>query len=122
MQIHGRECGLLLTVGASVKVADLCPDRDLKNIGDLMGEDKKYGELTDSVAKIIIAMSEGYEEDRYYSEQGYEKRPLTYGEIMSLRPEVLKELQAETFAAFKSGMKTEVEVESSKKKTETEEA
>lgn len=113
MIVHGKERNFLLTVGASSEIADLCPGGDLSRIGEVL--EGSYNKTLRTVAKMIAAMSRGYENNRKYEEPGYEPDPLTVDEIMSLPTKVLGELEAEALAKFSEDSGTSVEVEEPKK-------
>ena len=113
MLIHGKERGFALTVGASAEIADLCPDGDLKRLGEVL--DGKYGEMLRSTAKIIVAMSRGYEDGKAFEDPGYKPDPLTDREVLSLTTEDFRRLQSEAMDAFQAGHKTTVETEPEKK-------
>ncbi len=113
MVVHGKERNFLLTVGASAEIADLCPGGDLSRIGEVL--DGNYNKTLRTVAKIIAAMSRGYENNRKYEEPGYEPNPLTVDEIMSLPTNVLKQLESEALSKFSEDSETSVNVEETKK-------
>lgn len=112
MIIHGKERKFLLTVGASAEIAELCPDGDLSRIGEALGV--SFAKNLRFIARMIAAMSRGYEENRKYMEPGYEPDPLTVNEVLSLQMSEIKELQDEAFAAFKADTAPSVEVEQPK--------
>ena len=84
MQVYGREVGFRFTVGASAKIADLCPDGDIERLGELL--DGSYGQVSRDTAAIVVALSEGYEQAQRFENPAYKPRPLSVEEIMSLRP------------------------------------
>lgn len=120
MKIHGRECKFRLTIGASVEIAELCPEGDIKNIGDLLSG--RYAETLGATAKIIVALNKGYEDAQKYEQEGYVARPLSVEEVLTLDGETLAALQAEALAAFTNDQKTSVEDAPAKKKTKAKEA
>lgn len=113
MKIHGREVGFLLTVGASAEIAKLCPKNDISRLGELFGDD--YVASIDVVSKIVVALNKGHEMAKSFETQGYQPRPLTHEELMTLTTPQLMELQREAMAAFKTDSETTVEVEAPKK-------
>ena len=116
MIIHGKERKFLLTVQASIDVAEMCPDGDLSRIGEVLSVDSKLPKSMRMIAKMIAAMSRGFESNRKYEEAGYEPDPLTVDEIMALPMQTLKELQDEALQAFKSSVEPKIELKESKKK------
>lgn len=113
MIIHGREVHFLLTVGATKKVARLCPESDIQNVG-LIFEGKSTEKMIDVIAELSEAMSEGYEENQQYIVPGYEPKPVTAKEIMTLTINDLSALQEELMKEIGIGMKTEIEAEPEK--------
>lgn len=113
MQVHGREVGFRFTVGASVKISNLCPDGDIISLGEVLKG--QYGGVARDTAAIIAALSEGYEEAQAYEVPGYKPKPLTVDEIMTLRIDEFNKLQQAALAAWKEDSKPTVEVEPEKK-------
>ena len=69
MQVYGREVGFRFTVGASAKIADLCPDGDIERLGELL--DGSYGQVSRDTAAIVVALSEGYEQAQRFENLAY---------------------------------------------------
>lgn len=123
MFIHGRDVHFLLTVGATKKIARLCPDNDIQNIS-LIFEAKDTDKMIDTLAVLAEAMSEGYEKSQKYLNQSYEPHPLTADEVLCLTIQELTDLQNELMNEIGVGMKTDVDAEPEKsklKKTDTRE-
>lgn len=114
MLIHGREVKFLLTVGASCEIAEMCPQGDMKRLGELMNPEK-LSDMQRVNAQIVCAMNRGYEAAREFEQPGYEARPITMHELMTLPPAVFNALVQEAFSTFTAGTKTTVEVEPDKK-------
>ena len=55
MIIFGKERGFSFTVGASVEIAEMCPDGDLTKIEKFLSG--KYGRVTRNGAKLIIELN-----------------------------------------------------------------
>lgn len=115
MQVYGREVGFRFTVGASVKIADLCPDGDIERLGELL--DGSYGQVSRDIVAIVVALSEGYEQAQRFEDPAYKPRTLSVEEIMSLRPAEFMELQSAAMAAWAEDKKATVEVEPEKKES-----
>ena len=115
MLIHGREVHFLLTVGATKKIARLCPDNDIQNIS-LIFEAKDTDKMIDTLAALAEAMSEGYEKQQKYINPSYEPQPLTQEEVLSLTINELSDLQNELMNEIGAGMATEVDAEPEKTK------
>ena len=58
MIIFGKERGFSFTVGASVEIAEMCPDGDLTKIEKFLSG--KYGRVTRNGAKLIIELNKAY--------------------------------------------------------------
>ncbi len=113
MVIHGREIHFLLTVGATRKIARLCPDNEIQNIG-LVFEAKDTEKIIDTIAELSAAMSEGYESQQKYLHPGYEPNPLTKEEVLTLTIKELTDLQEELMTEIGASMKVSVEAEPEK--------
>ena len=100
MQVYGREVGFRFTVGASAKIADLCPDGDIERLGELLNG--SYGQVSRDTAAIVVALNEGYEQAQRFEDPAYKPRPLM-------------ELQQAALAAWVEDKKPTVEVEPEKK-------
>lgn len=111
MIINGKEYGFKLTVGASVKVASMCPNGDLAKLGEVMKG--AYGKQADSIAKIVSYLNEGYVAAEKFA--GRDANVLTVDGIMSLSPTEFTALSDEAFQAFVGDASGEIEVESEKK-------
>jgi putative AlgH/UPF0301 family transcriptional regulator len=115
MLINGSETHFLLTVGTTRKIARLCPEGDIANIG-LIFEGQSTDKIIDVIAELAVAMSEGYETRQKYSDPNYAGRPLEKDEVMCMTMEELESLQMELMGEIGEGMKTEVEAEPEKSK------
>lgn len=115
MQVYGREVGFRFTVGASAKIADLCPDGDIERLGELLNG--SYGKVSRDTAAIVVALSEGYEQAQRFEDPAYKPRPLSVEEIMSLRPAEFMELQQAAMTTWVEDKKATVEVELEKKES-----
>lgn len=115
MLIHGREVHFLLTVGATKKIARLCPDNDIQNIS-LIFEAKDTDKMIDTLAALSEAMSEGYEKQQKYINPSYKLQPLTQEEVLSLTINELSDLQNELMNEIGAGMATDVDAEPEKTK------
>lgn len=110
MLIHGKERGFKLTVGASRKISQLCPDKDIKNIGKLF-QTADTTQMIDYISIICASLSEGYEMMQKFSQKDYEMDPLTVEEILSLGIDEISLLQDEMMATLERDLKTEVNPE-----------
>ena len=114
MKIYGEEYGMMLTIGATDEIGKFCPDGDFTRIGELL--DQKYSDMINAVAKFIVALSKGYDDNKRFSGEEVTHKPLTVEMVKALPVSFFKEAQAEAFATFSADSKTTVEVAPSKKK------
>ena len=115
MVIHGKERGFALTIGATIEIAEFCPNGDISKIGDAISRGG-YARQMANICKLIVALNKGYEERRAFEEAGYIPDPITEQEVRSLTTKDLTELQGEAMAAFAQDSKTTVETKPPKKK------
>lgn len=115
MIIHGKERHFMLTVGSSAEISEFCPDGDLAKMAVLF--EQPYGKEVRSVAKIVAALSRGYENSKKYEDPSHVAEPLTVDEILSLNTDEYQALVTEALAAFRRDTNVSVETESSKKNT-----
>lgn len=113
MRVNGREINFKRTVAANCKIADLCPDMDIKNADKLFAGKYQDSQLT--AAKVIAILNEGYEQNKKFSEPGYEPNPISVDELLSLDDDLFGELFTEAMEAY-AGEKATVEVEPEKGK------
>lgn len=113
MNIFGQEYEFLLTIGASEKIAGLCPDGDMTRIGEML--DAKTADLFDFFVQFILSMSEGSDENRRFWGKELNHDPLTAEKLRALSFKELKNIQAEAMKKFKEDMATTVEVAPPKK-------
>ena len=108
MIIHGKNIGFCLTIGASIELTRICPDKDITKIADLFGDN--YLNSMENVVKFISIMSKGFHDNE--AMEGRKADYLTEQDILSMKAEDLTELMSDAMDAFKSDNRTEVEVES----------
>lgn len=113
MVIHGKERRFMLTVGASAEIAEFCPDGDLAKMGVLF--ERPYEEEVRVIAKIVAALSRGYENSKKYEDPTHVADPLTAEEVLSLTVDEYKDLVAAALEAFRKDTQISVATESSKK-------
>lgn len=116
MIIHGKDIRFKLTVGASGEIADLCPDRDISKIGEMLS-----GSYCDSIItteKFCRILNKWYVRFEKYA--GRKADSLEEGECLTLEPDEYKQLINEAMGAFSSDAKTDVKVEPAKKATKGE--
>ena len=118
MKIRGREIGFLRTVQTACDIAEMCPDKDLRNVESLFNG--TISQINKNGAMFIHLMNKGYEMAKHFDDPTYEPNPISVEEIMYLKDEEYQELFNAMMDAF-IGDKTTVEVEESKKKDANEE-
>ena len=116
MIIHGKERGFALTIGATIEIAEFCPNGDISRIGDAITRGG-YARQMSNICKLIVALNRGYEERKAFEENGYVPDPLTEQEVRSLTTADLTALQGEAMAAFSRDAETTVETKPPKKET-----
>lgn len=108
MQIHGKDIRFRLTVGASAEVANLCPNNDLRRLGEVL--DGTYAETVEKCAEFCEILNKWYVRSEKY--EGRSADSLSEGEVMSLTTSEYKALMMEAMASFRADMTAEVEVQS----------
>lgn len=116
MKIYGEEYGFMLTVGASAKIADLCPDGDLTRMSELL--EGRFSQTVNFTAAFIEAMAAGFDDAKRYAGEEVTHKPLTADMVKALPSDVFKEVQSAALAAFRGDTKATVEVATPKKKEE----
>ena len=104
MFIFGREIGLAVTTGSYVQLSNLCPDRDLSKIGQLLAGD----DAMDNTFKMAVIMSQAYESRKARQEPGYKPAPLTSEELYDIEFTEYLQLVDEVSTAIVEGLKTHV--------------
>lgn len=116
MEIHGKNRKFMLTVGAAIEIAALCPDGDIRKVGEIIGGTNAFGKMSTLTADIICALSKGYEQSKAYEENTPLEEPLSRAEVLSLKTEDFIALRNEAFAAFIADSTISVEAEQNTKK------
>lgn len=119
MKVNGREVGFLKTVEAACRIGEICPDKNVNNVGVLFKNFQSTTEELTAMAYFIECMSNGYESAKEFQAQlegkEYTPRPVTIAEVMTLDEDTMSTLWTEAVMAF-LGEKPTVEVEEPKKK------
>lgn len=116
MIIHGKDIRFKLTVGASGEIADLCPDRDIAKIGDMLSG--AYGDSIITTEKFCRILNKWYVRCEKYA--GRKADSIEEGELLTLEPNEYNQLINEAMGAFSSDAKTDVNAEPKKKATKGE--
>lgn len=106
MNINGKNVDFMLTVGAAMQIAALCPDRDLRKIGDIMADTFGALKLTADMAEIMSRAAAAAH--RFAGEP--ETDTVSVEELLALDMTggVYKEVTDAVFAAFNKGQETAV--------------
>lgn len=118
MIIFGREYHLLMTVQASAEISDACPNGDLSRLGEVLSADMRYSEQVKTIAKIVSALSRGYETNQKFQNPEYKCEPITEDMILALDSQAFGDVVREITTAFSTSTKTEIELKDSKKNEE----
>lgn len=113
MELYGKEYGFRLTVGAAAEIAELCPGKDIAQIGELIRN--MAGLLNPDKIKIIVALSRGYESARKFEDPAYTKKELTAELLESLDLVTYGKCYGEAMNALVDGLKITVQTEPAKK-------
>lgn len=122
MLIHGKEYGFRFTVGASIKIAKLCPEGKIENMDAMLNA--PIAELLEFLAKMAVIMNEGYRMQKAFAADvtapDFEAGGAAVTEelILSLDTNQMKELTETLLSMQKKDSKTTVEAVSAKKKAE----
>lgn len=101
------------TVWAERKLAKLCPNNDIKRIGELLTSDD-FDQQMESIENMICIMSEAYERKAHFLDNSYEPNPVTKEYLENLTETELMELGNRAFGDFFEDGKTEIETEPKK--------
>lgn len=116
MEVNGRDVRFCRTVAANCRIADLCKDGDISNIGTLLSG--KYQDSQKIAAKFIAIMSDGYEQKMKFADPGHEPDPISEEEAMTLEERQFSQLFDEAFKAW-MGEKPTIETQPVKKTKKT---
>ena len=101
------------TVAADIELAKLCPGNNIANLQKLiMGPDTPT--VMKNIMKVIVILSESYENKRHFQEPDYEPNPVTIEELMYYTEDDLLKLSNIAFSSFEEDGKVSVEAESKK--------
>lgn len=120
MLIYGKEYGFRFTVGASIKIAKLCPEGKLENLEAILNA--PTAEALESIAKMAVIMNEGYRMQKAFSADvtvpdfDAAGPALTEELILSLDANQMEELTKSLLSVQKNDSKTTVGVAPAKKK------
>lgn len=111
MIIHGKDIRFKLTTGASGEIADLCPNRDLNRIAEMMSG--AFGDSVRICDKFCVILNKWYVRAEKFA--GRKADSLEEGEILVLDPDEYAQVMKEAMSVFRADTKQEVEVKPTKK-------
>ena len=102
------------TVAADIELAKLCPNNNIALLNKLIiGPDTPT--VMQNIMKIIVILSEAYENKRHFQDPDYEPDPVTIDELLYYTEDDLMMLSNIALASFQEEGKTSVEAEPKKK-------
>lgn len=101
------------TVAADIELAKLCPDNNISNLKKIVtGPDTPTA--MQNIMKVIVILSESYENKQHFLDPDYVPSPVTYEELQYYTEDDLMQLSNIAFVSFQEDGKTSVEAESKK--------
>ena len=86
-----REINFERTVWAERKLAKLCPNNDIKRIGELLTSDD-FDQQMEAIENMVCIMSEAYERKRHFLDNSYQMNVVTREELECMTELELMEL------------------------------
>ena len=108
-----REIKFERTMWANRELAKLCPNNDIKKLGDLLTSDDFEVQIS-TIEKMIVIMNEAYERKAHFIDNSHEMNVITIEELDNMNEEELMELSNLAFADFLEDGKQEIETEPKK--------
>jgi hypothetical protein len=115
MKIFGNQYDFALTVGASAKIAEMCPDGDLSRIGEVLSGNN-FSETAKNGAEIVVAMASAADDVKRFEGVSVNRPALTVEMLFALSQADFMAAMTEAMSAFGRDSKPTIEVEPSKKK------
>lgn len=109
MELNGREVGFRRSVYATTKIAEICPDRDVGKLGELLASDVVTG--METAITFVCALSEAYERHQKREDPGYTPNPITKDELLDESEDTLMALVNEAVKVYMTDGKVTVEAE-----------
>lgn len=116
MIIHGKDIRFRLTTGASGEIADLCPNRDINRIAEMLSG--AFGDSVRVCDKFCVILNKWYVRAEKFA--GRKADSLEEGEILVLDPAEYNQVMREAMSAFAGDSAQTVEVKATKKAEEGE--
>lgn len=114
MKIYGKEYGFRLDVKGQADIAKLCPGGDIRRFNEIF-KGGVSAAMIETVARVCVIMSEGYERRRCFEDLDHTFDPLTLDIAMSLDNAEFEQMQSEAMACYGADSTPTVETEPEKK-------
>ena len=112
MIVHGKDRAFRLTVGASLAIANLCPDGDLERLDEALTG--TYAKIVNTAVSVVLALQAGAEDARALDDPTYTPDYMTAAELLSLDPAEFKAVQQAAILAYNGDITPSIEVDSKK--------
>jgi len=112
-----RELNFERTVWAERQLAKMCPNNDIKKLGEVVTTDD-FDKQIDAIESMIIIMNEASERKAHFLDNTHEMHVITREELENLTEDELMKLSNLAFASFNEDGKTEIDTESKKENAE----
>lgn len=111
---NGREVLFRRSVKATADLAEICPDKDISKLGELMKGGT--GQQLATGAVLIRVLNAAYENHRALVEPGYVADPISVDEVMDLDADEFAELLVEAIAVFRADGQQDIATKPAPKK------
>lgn len=115
MVVYGKEYKFALTVRAQQRMADLCPDGNIKSLDSLFSTEGFTAKDMELSAQLIVILSEAYETKACFEDLEHKYDPITMDIVLSLDWDEFQALQTEAQACYKRDKAPTVMTEPQKK-------
>ena len=112
-----REIKFERTVWAEKHLAKLCPNNDIKRMGEIIQSDD-FTVQVDAIMNMICIMNEAHERKAHFLDNSYEMHIVTVEELENLSDTELMELSTQAFASFSEDGETTIQTEPKKLEAE----
>lgn len=106
------------TVWAERQLAKLCPNNDIKKLGDVLTSEDFDAQMK-AIEDMIIIMNEAHERKAHFLDNSYQMNVVTREELECMTEVELMELSNKAFSDYMEDGKTEMDIEPKKKSAET---
>lgn len=106
------------TVWAERQLAKLCPNNDIKKLGDVLTSEDFDAQMK-AIEDMIIIMNEAHERKAHFLDNSYQMNVVTREELECMTEVELMELSNKAFSDYMEDGKTEIDTEPKKENAET---